>query len=178
MNDRVAFAGIDLTGESRRVFRFLLHSDWQLLFEIARLVSFSTGDEIIHEGLPAAGLYIIKNGGVRVEQTYKEKRIVIAQRGAGELLGEVSFLEGASAMASVVAKEDTSLYLIETAQLNSLIASVPGFPVRLYKSLSVYLTERLREAAASFVYVKEHAETAFAPSDLEWIQHRIDELAI
>jgi len=64
--------------------------------------------------------------------------------GAGEFFGEMSFVDGTPTSARVVADEPTRLRVIDTATVDSLTKTDPGFAGRLYRSIAAILAERLR----------------------------------
>jgi CRP-like cAMP-binding protein len=65
--------------------------------------------------------------------------------GPGELVGEMSFLSGEAASASVVALEASRVLALPRAVLDEKIAADTGFAARFYRSLAVVISRRLRE---------------------------------
>ena len=139
--------GLDPEQLGRQVFSDLVSKDWVTLLEKARLMKFQRGDVVVRQGSVPAGLYIVRRGWLRVERTAQGRTTLLGRRGQGELLGEMSVLENTEAMASVIAEEETELYLINTLDLIDLLGEVPRFATRYYRSLAIHLSGRLREAA-------------------------------
>src|ERR671936_216639 len=92
---------------------FLNQGDWDLLLEKAQQVTFGKGDTILEGGAFRRAIFIIDNGLVRVEQSREGKGIALAQLGSGDIFGEMAFLEGRSASASIIAEDQVAAYLIE-----------------------------------------------------------------
>lgn len=126
------------------VFRFLTSDDLRLLAEKARRLAYSPGEIVLGEGQPALGIYVLRSGRVKIEKRFSQPARTIATLGPGEVFGEVSFIDGRAASASVVALESCAVDVMERADVTSLLASVPGFSSRFYQSIALTLGERLR----------------------------------
>ena len=120
--------------------------DWALLAAHMVPVRYGRGDVLLHEGVHRRALLIVRSGLVRVERTMQGQAIVLAQLGAGEVLGDIGFVGNAPASASVVAQEPCTVDLIEGDALQALVAAEPGFAARFYHSLALSLARRLRAA--------------------------------
>jgi extracellular factor (EF) 3-hydroxypalmitic acid methyl ester biosynthesis protein len=129
-------------------FEFLTQDDERLLLEKSSSVTYRQGEQILEEGSRRQGIFIVRSGLVGVEVAHLGRGVAIRQLGPGAIFGEMSFLEMASASASVVAREDVTLDVIEGPYVHSLLASVPGLAARFYQSLAVMLAQRLRENTA------------------------------
>ena len=72
--------------------------------------------------------------------------IVLAALVPGDIVGEISFLEGPSgqAMATVVASSAVDLIILSEADLDRLIEDRPATAARLYKALALLLARRLQ----------------------------------
>jgi CRP-like cAMP-binding protein len=127
--------------------------DWELLAGHSRPTAFRRGDTLLEEGSRQRRLLVIRSGAVRVERLEQGKRITLAQLGAGEIFGEMGFVEDAPASASVIADEDGVVDVLEAEALQGLIASEPGFAVRFYYALAITLAERLRATSARLAQV-------------------------
>ncbi|MCB8839418.1 cyclic nucleotide-binding domain-containing protein [Aurantimonas sp. VKM B-3413] len=121
--------------------------DWGLLRDLATCLPFRRGDTILEEGDTRRALMLIRTGAVRVQRTERGTGITIAQLGAGEIFGEMGFVENAPASASVMAETDGSVDVIEAEALQSVMASEPGFAVRFYHSIAITLARRLRRTS-------------------------------
>ena len=123
--------------------KYLSHEDVRLLEEKSRRVSFSKGQDVIAQGSRPQGIFIVRSGYVRVERAHLGHGIAVTRLSAGDVIGEMSFLNSERATASVVADEDVQADLIERENLDSLLVSVPSLATRFYRSLVLSL--RLRE---------------------------------
>jgi extracellular factor (EF) 3-hydroxypalmitic acid methyl ester biosynthesis protein len=129
-------------------FPALETEDLHLLLETGTITEAQEGSVIVKEGARPRGLMTIVRGTARVMRGQPADMIAFATMSAGELVGEISFLDRKAASATVVANKSLSVLHIEESQINALLHSVPGFATRLYQSLAHSLTKRLRERTA------------------------------
>ena len=129
-------------------FEFLTESDWESLQEKGELTDFKKDEIILEEGGRQQVLFVLMQGSARVEQTHFGSGIVIASLGKGDVFGEMSFLEGVPASASVIAEEVSQALAIKGTKLQALLQSEPGLAIRFYQSLTVTLSRRLRETSS------------------------------
>ena len=82
---------------------------------------------------------------MRIELEHPEFNIEITRLSAGEIFGEMSFLEGFNATATVIANEDVDIDIVQAQAIDELIEKDSGFFGRIYKSLAQILSTRLRD---------------------------------
>ena len=129
----------------RKTFALLTDQDWKSLLSRATEKSYKNNDLIIAEGSVQSNLYLILSGFVHITGGKEKSKLTLDRLGPNEVFGEMSFLENAPASASVVAEDNVIVQQIESAHLNSLLASDYGFSSRFYNSLAITLSERLRD---------------------------------
>ena len=77
---------------------------------------FSAGEEIIRMGDDGRNAYFIENGQVEVSTKKNGLDIVIAVLGPGEIFGEMSMIDDAPRSATVTAKINTEVIVIERSR--------------------------------------------------------------
>jgi CRP/FNR family cyclic AMP-dependent transcriptional regulator len=122
---------------------YLTQNDWVLIVDRAKRTTFNKGDVLIHAGKQNKAVYLIVKGRARV-QTGASKAFV-AQLEAGEVCGEMAFLESGVASASVTASDTLEVCAIEWSALTDLFELYPHMGSRFYRSLAVNLSRRMRE---------------------------------
>ena len=132
-------------------FDFLTDDDWALLVEKGETVDFHKDQVILEEGERRRALYVILEGSCRVERSHQEKDVKVADLGLDEFFGDMNFLEGIGASASVIAEEPTKVLIITPEETNTLLLSVPGLATRFYQSLALSLSRRLRETTEKLI---------------------------
>jgi CRP/FNR family transcriptional regulator, cyclic AMP receptor protein len=110
------------------------------------------GEVLIREGLPAESVIVLLEGEfVVTAQAVGE----VARLGAGEIVGEMSFVDSAPPSATVVAASDgLALFLDKTAMMQKLEADA-AFGCRFYRALAVFLADRLRSTVRRLGYGAE-----------------------
>jgi CRP-like cAMP-binding protein len=124
--------------------RFLTSDDQRLLEDRAERLTYRADEVIIAEGSRQAALYLVRRGRVRVERPDLGGTLQLTTLGAGEVFGEMAFVEDRVASASVVADGEVEVDVIDGSFVQALLYSVPGFAARFFQSLAVTLSARLR----------------------------------
>jgi CRP-like cAMP-binding protein len=143
-------AGIDrecaLTVLSTATHRleYLTANDWSLLVDKAMSTAVKKGETLLRQGEHVDHILFVTSGAATI-QVYATK---IAQIGPGEICGEMAFLEGGTATATVTADQDVTALKIERTALSDLFELFPHLASRFYRSLAVALSRRLREQLA------------------------------
>ena len=71
----------------------------------------------------------------------------MAHHGSGAVFGEMSFLQGKEASASVIAVDQVEVRMMHFVHVNGLLNSVPGLATRFYQTLAMTLAQRLQKAS-------------------------------
>jgi CRP-like cAMP-binding protein len=121
---------------------YLTANDWALIADKAVRLSFNKGAAVVEEGKPTNGVYLILKGTARVELP---RRVTFPAISAGEVCGEVSFLDELPATASVIALEPVEAYFLDRPTLQSMFELFPHLASRFYRSLAANLSRRLRD---------------------------------
>ncbi len=133
-----------------RIFRHLSAAEEARILGEAESRRAAPGETIVREGEPRTGIFVIRSGAVRVEKDSAGFPLEISRLGPGEIFGEMSFVEGSQASASVVAEDDQPVEVVRIAQeqVEPLLEAEPGVYGRFYKSLAEILSLRLRTTSS------------------------------
>jgi CRP/FNR family transcriptional regulator, cyclic AMP receptor protein len=104
----------------------------------------SAGTAIIRQGVPSNSVFILIDGKLLVHAA----TIEIAQLFAGEIVGEISFVDSRPPSATVTAATDSQVLEIDKAVLRNKLQKDLGFASRFYLSLATFLADRLRVSTA------------------------------
>ncbi|HET9837154.1 MAG TPA: DUF1003 domain-containing protein, partial [Candidatus Angelobacter sp.] len=98
----------------------------EALAEMMNARGFKQGATVFHYGDPGGEIFIIRSGRVElyVESTEGEK-IVLSENEPGDVIGELSFLDGGPRTATAVASEDTQLLVLDRIRLLDFIDKHP-----------------------------------------------------
>lgn len=114
---------------------------------------FATGDAIVKQGNPGVGLFIIVSGRVKIVKTNdRGERLELATHGAGEVVGEMSVLDGALRTADVIAEEETSCLVLSSWDFKSFMESHPEVALEILP----VVVKRFRETNAALTGMKEN----------------------
>ena len=132
-------------------FEYLTDDDRAMLVEKGEVLDVEKDQVILEEGERRRALYVILEGSCRVERAHHGEDMVITELGKDEFFGDMNFLEGIGASATVTANEPTKVLVITPEETNTLLLSVPGLSSRFYQSLALNLSRRLRETTELFM---------------------------
>ena len=99
------------------------------------------GTVLIEEGIPVPAMYVLIDG--RLEVSVKSLGS-IAALGAGEVVGEMSFVDRSPPSATVAAAEDCTVLEIQKRLIQDKLADDHAFGHRFYRALATFLADRLR----------------------------------
>ena len=88
--------------------------------------SFKKGQTIISEQEPTTDVYLVLSGLVEVSLLTENGRLTtLRQMGAGDMLGELSALDGQPRSANIVALADTNVAILSARQFIDILATEP-----------------------------------------------------
>lgn len=83
------------------------------------------GDVLFREGETGTEAYLIKNGYVSVSKMDKGKRVNLAAKAEGEIVGEMALIDDTTRSATVVAESDIEVVIITKKELEDMLAGSP-----------------------------------------------------
>jgi len=105
------------------LFAGLSDEDFERLCEMAGERKLAKGEILFEEGAPGSEAFVIESGQVDILKASAGREVLLTVRGPGDLIGEVSLLEEAPRMASVRARSDAILIVIDKSSFNELLRS-------------------------------------------------------
>ncbi|MGN7612014.1 cyclic nucleotide-binding domain-containing protein [Magnetococcales bacterium HHB-1] len=107
------------------------------------------GERLIEEGEPITALFIILAGKMSVEVSGGHE---IATLEAGEMLGEISFVNQSRPVASVSALSTTTILEISRQNLDEKLRLDTAFAARFFRAISIFLADRLQHTVRRLGY--------------------------
>ena len=104
---------------------------------------------LIREGQPISALYIVLEGTLSVSVAAMGNQ-EIGRIGGGDVLGEMSFIDGRLPSATVKAVEDAVVLAIPRDQLTEKLDRDVLFALRFYRAVTKFLSSRLRNTVNRF----------------------------
>ncbi|MBI3536645.1 MAG: cyclic nucleotide-binding domain-containing protein [Chloroflexi bacterium] len=123
-----------------QLFSEVKQSDLQDLYASAQQITVNADELIMEEGTPPDAFYVILKGEVEILKRSGQQDIVLAVRGEGEGLGELSLLGQTPRSASVRALTQCTLLKISAESFRNLMVCSPSAPMAMMHTIM----ERLR----------------------------------
>jgi bacteriocin-type transport-associated protein len=127
---------------------------------------------LIREGQPIDAVYILLDGVLEVSGTGTGGKPV--RLGAGEVVGEMSFIDARPPSATVTAEGSTVVLAIPREELAAKLERDTAFAARFYRSLAVFLSQRLRDTVRGLGYGKGQPLREDVAYDDELDAHLLD----
>ena len=121
--------------------------EWMLRTGVKKRVA--TGDKAVAERQALDSLFIVLTGSFGVVVGGKER---VARLLAGDIVGEMSFIDSRPPSATVVADEDSWILEIPRDQVNERLNDDPAFAARFYHAVAIFLSLRLRATSSQLGY--------------------------
>jgi len=131
------------------------------------------GQVLFNYGEPGDCLYVIRSG--KAEVFFKDDtgtRIVLEVAGSGDVVGELSLLDGGPRTASVVVTEKLDALRLDRADLDQFLRTHPAAAIDLMSSMGRRLrvsAERLRHTASRNVNVEMEDKRTTVQKVADWI---------
>ena len=127
-----------------RILTFVTDEEEARLLSGSRRREYADGEVIVREGERTRRLFILREGEARVERSHDGYSVEISRLRAGDLFGEMGFVEDFEASASVVAEGPCTVETIDDEHVLALAREDAGFAGRFYHSIAELLSRRLR----------------------------------
>lgn len=124
-----------------RLLADLGDEDWEKFIGFTARRRYPAGATIVRAGERGPALFLVASGSVRVLLP----GAVPASRGEGEVIGLLSFLDGAPHAADVQAAGEVELLMLTPDALTQLAAWQPRIAVALLRDLGAHAAARLRK---------------------------------
>lgn len=132
--------------------------DWMIANGSKKRIT--TNTILIHEGQPIDALYIVIDGTMKAYlPAVGNKEIGIIT--SGEVLGEMSFVDGRLPSATVKAIENTLILSIPKQKLNEKLEPDVLFSLRFYRAITKFLSTQLR---GTVTRLSEHQDLLYQDS--------------
>lgn len=127
------------------------------------LLTFEPGQIIFSKGDPGGDLFFIETGKVEIFIHNEKQPVVLAQMGAGEIVGVMTFLTKDTRLASARATETTTIKKISSQIVQRYIASFPKWLNIVLKEFVGRINEMNRMYSEASVALKTARELQITP---------------
>jgi CRP/FNR family transcriptional regulator, cyclic AMP receptor protein len=129
------------------LFRYFTDEERARVERLAKLSAVSAGDYLIRAGDTDSRLFAIEDGSLHIVAIRESREVPVAQVGAGDVLGEVSFIDDSPRTVSVKASEASVIRTWDKKTLSEALAFDPQLLAKFAVAMSELLVERLRDMA-------------------------------
>jgi CRP/FNR family transcriptional regulator, cyclic AMP receptor protein len=117
-------------------------SEWHTLEQQGRPRSYSRGQVLFFEGDSGGSVTALRSGRAKVSvQTLPGRELLLAVKGPGELLGEMSALDGRPRSATATAMEAVEALVVSASVFYEFLKEHPRIALRLLRTLASALRE-------------------------------------
>jgi CRP/FNR family cyclic AMP-dependent transcriptional regulator len=136
--------------------------DW--LANMGQRIQVVKGTELIKFGVEISNLYIVLEGELSIQTN---KGFELAKISSGEILGEMSLVDSRPPSASVLVLQDATLLELDKVVLQEKLNMDTGFSSRFYRSIAIFLSERMRSLVGQMGYGDPSDETSSDLGELD-----------
>jgi CRP-like cAMP-binding protein len=124
------------------IFGLLTDSDIDWIARVGTRRRVKSGETLIERGKSIDSIVLVLEGELLVGM---KDLGVVARRGVGDIVGEMSMVDSAPPSATVVAEGECLVLLLNKKILQQKLATDLAFGSRFYRALAIFLADRLRE---------------------------------
>lgn len=125
------------------IFADLSPEDLKLVAEVAREEWYPQSTVIFHQGDEGNMMFVIVEGRLHVVRSTNGIEQVLAQRGAGDFVGEMAIIESAPRSASLITQSDVRVLAIDDKTFKGILRERPNVSFAVLRSLSRRLREKV-----------------------------------
>lgn len=149
------------------MFSELLDEDIDWLGAIGTTHKISRNETLIVEGSIVPALYIVIEGQFTVTNRFLSSSVGDFTLTSGDIVGEMSFVDGRPSSASVSANSDCKVLAISHDSIGRRIEEKADFGVRFYKSIALFLSLRMRSTTGGMMISSTQTLEAHDPDELD-----------
>jgi CRP-like cAMP-binding protein len=128
-----------------RLFAGVAEEELDEIADVLQPVELQRGDVLFRQGEEASGLHVVATGSVGVYSRLPGGREVdLAALGVGEVIGELSLVDGGTRAATVRALERTTVFFLGREDFVALVARKGPTAFTIRRRLAAIVCERLR----------------------------------
>jgi CRP-like cAMP-binding protein len=136
------------TKDKLQVFQLLNEDELNTIIPYFELIKYKAGETLFKEGDSGDYFAIVLSGKLEVkkETEFKGKAIVLAVLGKGSFTGELAMLDEQVRSATVVAIDDSELFILKRDNLEKFMQEHPHTGIKILKGIIRTMSIRLRKS--------------------------------
>lgn len=146
------------------LFRSLNEEELTELLRAIRPVGAAPGEVLFREGDVGDGAYAIESGRIEIlARGAGDHEVQVAVLGPGDVLGELSLLDGAPRSATARAMDKASLFRLDKTEFDFLRRNLRPAAYKVIRTISMTLCDRLRDTNSRLRTLMSEPPKAAAP---------------
>ncbi|MBI5658861.1 MAG: cyclic nucleotide-binding domain-containing protein [Nitrosomonadales bacterium] len=142
----------------------LSDSDVDWLARTGKRIKHVKGTQLIKFGVSLSQVFLVLDGELSIQTN---KGFELAKVGSGEILGEMSLVDSRPPSASVVVVQDAFVLALDKTVIQEKLDTDSGFASRFYRSIAIFLSERMRNTVGRMGYGDEAEEVSADEDELD-----------
>lgn len=118
---------------------------------VVTVAAVAKGETIVREGEKGGVLYLVRSGAVDIFQQIDGQEQLLTGLGEGAMIGEVTFLSGELATATVVASKESVVYMMNRDGFARLMQTSHELVFALFTYMLLYESSMIRKLKADQV---------------------------
>lgn len=148
----------DLVNEIPQLYN-LGPEEVNLLLQYVSYKSVKKGFPLFLEGDPGNSVFYIAKGAVDiVKESIEGNPIKLARFGKDKVLGEMALVDPAPRSATATVTEDAEFVILSHEKFESLLNDYPSIGIKIFKQISMALSQRIRFANGRLVDIVDQAK--------------------
>jgi extracellular factor (EF) 3-hydroxypalmitic acid methyl ester biosynthesis protein len=127
------------------LLRDLTESETESLFQKMTPLVFESEKTLVEKGKSNDSLWIITSGTIDILNPAAAEPAVVASLGPGDLFGEMSWLDGQKASATIRARANSQILKIRFTDFDKILALFPDAHIGILRKFAINLSHRLRQ---------------------------------
>jgi CRP/FNR family transcriptional regulator, cyclic AMP receptor protein len=136
--------------------------DW--MARTGKRIKHVRGTQLIKFGVRLDQVFLVLDGELSIQTN---KGFELAKVRSGEILGEMSLVDSRPPSASVVVVQDAFVLTLEKSAIQEKLDTDLGFASRFYRSIAIFLSERMRSTVGRMGYGDEADEDPADEDELD-----------
>jgi CRP/FNR family transcriptional regulator, cyclic AMP receptor protein len=136
------------------LFSHLNKKDLQMIVGLVHNRNYVSGEYVFYQGDPGIGLYMIREGEVKVERQVNGSLVTLATFSSGDFFGELALIDGEKRSASAIAKSDTRLSVLFKPDIDDFIEKFPKKGILILQGILQVIASRLRFLNEEYIHLQ------------------------
>ena len=146
--------------------------DW--LFSAGETIDLRAGDVVVSEGENPTSVWLVANGVFRVE--VEHETLSHSVLGPGDLIGELSLLDGKGASATVTSDTDSTVLRLPRSAIEAALDEQPAIGGSFWRAVASLVAQRLRTTTNELVVATSSAPNGVEVPELVALRETIAEI--